>query len=149
MLSHPPKDRPGGGLQFHASSVAVDGKAVLIAGPSGCGKSSLAIGMMALGASLIADDITWVDHEDGTLMASCPPTILNKIEARGLGVLRADASGPAPVRAILDLAQVEDQRIPSPRSVSILGHDVPLLHRPATDHVAAMMMHYMRFGRID
>ena len=40
----------------HATCVDIKGSGVLIVGDSGSGKSGLAIGLIALGASLVADD---------------------------------------------------------------------------------------------
>ena len=81
-------------LTLHASCVALDGRGVLILGRSGAGKSSLALELMALGARLVADDRTVLHADDGAPVASCPPAILGKIEARGVGILAAD---PSPV----------------------------------------------------
>jgi serine kinase of HPr protein (carbohydrate metabolism regulator) len=46
-------------LPFHASTVTIDGRAVLIAGPAGAGKSTLAAALTALGARWLADDLVW------------------------------------------------------------------------------------------
>ena len=74
---------------LHASCVAISGRGVLIIGPSGSGKSALALQLMAFGASLVADDQTELTVQGGTLIARCPPTMSGLIEARGLGILRA------------------------------------------------------------
>ena len=118
----------------------------MIAGPTGSGKSDLALALMALGAGLISDDVTFLDLEEGRVMASAPATLSGRIEARGLGILAAPAAPPAPLHAILDLATPAGERLPPPRTFTLLGQPVPLLHRPATSHVAATMMHYMRYG---
>lgn len=146
MLSQPPIDLPDGGVQFHGSSVAIDGKGLLIVGPSGVGKSQLALTLMSLGAVLVADDVTWV-YAEPDLILTGPPTIAGQIEARGIGVLAAPPPIRTKVHAILDLGTAEANRLPPLRSIKILGHDVPLLHKPETVHVAAMILHYMRFGR--
>lgn len=52
-----------GTLTLHASSVAIDGRAVLICGHAGAGKSSLAAACLRAGALLMSDDITAVIHE--------------------------------------------------------------------------------------
>jgi HPr kinase/phosphorylase len=51
---------------LHASCIALEGRGLLILGPSGAGKSSLAIRMMALGASLVSDDRTLVSVRRST-----------------------------------------------------------------------------------
>lgn len=42
---------------FHASAVAIDGRAVAFVGPSGAGKTSLAVELCRLGAGFLADDV--------------------------------------------------------------------------------------------
>ena len=59
----------------HASCVALDRRAVLLRGASGCGKSALALQLMALGATLVADDRVILRLRDGALAASCPASI--------------------------------------------------------------------------
>ena len=45
-----------GSLIMHATCVDINGSGVLIVGRSGSGKSSLAINLLALGSTLVADD---------------------------------------------------------------------------------------------
>ena len=47
-------------MTLHASAVAVDGGAVLLAGGSGAGKPSLAAAFVQRGYGLLADDIAGV-----------------------------------------------------------------------------------------
>jgi len=47
-----------GSVPLHASAIEFEGRAFAIAGASGAGKSSLAAGLIALGGSLVADDLT-------------------------------------------------------------------------------------------
>ena len=46
-------------LRFHASTVTIDGRAVLIAGPAGAGKSTLAAALTALAARSLSNDLVW------------------------------------------------------------------------------------------
>ncbi len=50
-----------GPTPFHASTVEIDGRAVLIAGASGAGKSTLAAALAAQGARWLADDLSAVE----------------------------------------------------------------------------------------
>ena len=52
---------------LHATSVAIDGRAVLLCGPSGVGKSDLALRLIDRGATLVSDDYTLVQRIDGAL----------------------------------------------------------------------------------
>jgi hypothetical protein len=55
---------------FHASAVAIDGRAVAFVGPSGAGKTSLAIRLVLGGAGFVTDDVLALDKApDGALRA--------------------------------------------------------------------------------
>lgn len=138
---------PGGEI-VHASCVAWDGRGLLIRGASGCGKSALALQMMALGAELVADDRTCLRADGGQVLAACPPAIRGLIEARGIGLLRADpAPAPVPLAAVLDLDRTEPDRLPPPRQATLLGCDLPLFGDPGHAHLAAAMLQFLKAGR--
>lgn len=133
----------------HGTVVALDGRGLLIIGASGSGKSTLALDLMALGCRLVADDRTILTARDGALIASCPPPLTGLIEARGLGLLRADPLSSASLVAVLDLDRAECDRLPLPRSVTLLGIPVPLLHNPDGGMRASALLQFLRAGRED
>jgi len=143
-------DNTGGGGQasvLHASCVALDKSGVLILGASGAGKSSLALQLMALGADLVSDDRTCVSREGDGLLASAPATIKGLIEARGVGVLVAAPCPVAHIRLVIDLDQIEPDRLPPMRSYILLGQTLPLLHNVKAAHFAAAILQYLKGGR--
>lgn len=134
---------------IHASSVAVGQKAALLLGASGAGKSALALQMIALGAQLIADDRTVLTLDDGVVWASAPETIRGKIEARGIGILRLDTAPSTRVIVAVDLSQREDMRLPDQRYWTLMGQDIPLLHRGDDRFFASALMVFLQSERID
>jgi HPr kinase/phosphorylase len=133
-------------VRLHATAVAFDGKGVLITGRSGSGKSSLALQLMAIGFTLIADDQTDVTRQADRLWASAPPAIKGMIEARGVGILHADATEAEIVLAI-DLDQVERDRLPHRHSLTCLGLTLPCLHSVDTATWPAAILQYLKAGR--
>lgn len=133
-------------LILHATTVAAGGRAVLITGPSGSGKSALALQMIALGAKLVADDRTIVIARGGRLIAHCPPTLEGLVEARHMGLLRLPAHGPCPLTLAVDLAQVETERLPPPRDLSLLDLSLPLLHKVDRADFPSALLLYLQFG---
>lgn len=136
-------------LRLHASTVAINARAVVICGKSGAGKSALALELLALGATLVADDITELTVENVRLIATCPQSIRGRIEARGVGILKADDAGPTPVALVVDLDASESERLPPFRSMTLAGVQLPCLHNPAHGHFPAAILQYMRAGRSD
>ncbi len=133
---------------LHASCVDVDGRGLLILGPSGSGKSSLAIRLVSLGAALVSDDLTRVVRQYDALVASCPnPDLQGLIEARGLGLVRAPSVDSADISLAIDMGQVESERLPPHRTVTILGIELPLVLHTQNDHFPDALMLYLRFGR--
>jgi hypothetical protein len=59
-----------GVLPIHASTVEIDGEAVLLAGPSGAGKSTLAAAFLRRGHAVLSDDVSPLD------LSSVEPVIL-------------------------------------------------------------------------
>lgn len=131
----------------HASCVALDGAGLLILGPSGSGKSGLALDLMARGAALVADDRVRLRREGDSVMADVPETIRGRIEARGVGILNAQAAGPVPLTLVVDLGASETARLPERRVWTCLGCDIPLLHNPGMSHFTAALVQYMKAGR--
>lgn len=134
-------------LVLHATTVAWNGRAVLIRGPSGAGKSALGLELMAWGCALVADDRTELRAGHERLLARCPPAIEGLIEARGIGLLRAEAVEEAVVALVLDLGREEAERLPLWREDTILGVRVPVLWRPLNGPLAAAILQYLKGGR--
>ncbi|MYM56712.1 serine kinase [Rhodobacteraceae bacterium GS-10] len=144
-------DRPADSdcLITHASTVALDGRAVVITGRAGAGKSGLALQLMALGAGLVADDRTCLWKDGDTIWADAPDTIRGRIEARFVGILDAQATGPARAALWVDLDQEETLRLPDKKTVTVLGVSRPLLHNVQAQHFPAAILHYLKAGRRD
>ena len=116
------------GILFHATSVALGEGAVLLRGPSGSGKSDLALRLIDAGARLVADDQSEVWREGDTLLVRAPRTIFGLIEVRGVGLVKVDAMPAARLALIADLVAMQHiERLPEPRSETILGLPVPLV----------------------
>jgi HPr kinase/phosphorylase len=133
-------------MPLHATCVAVDGKGLLILGPSGSGKSSLALQMMGLGARLVADDRVELDRRGDSLFATCPASLRGLIEARGLGILRADPLPEAQVILIADLARPPDARMPPPASKLLHGCKIDLVGAAPNAHFSAALVQYLKRG---
>lgn len=116
---------------IHASSVVVQGRAILLSGPSGVGKSDLALRLIDRGATLLCDDYTHIVRHADSPIAKAMPTIAGLIEVRGIGLIRQPHIDQAPVALIVSLLEQDEpqpQRLPDSLPVRTLcGVDVPVL----------------------
>ena len=133
----------------HASCVAFDDKAVLIRGASGAGKSALALQLMSFGADLVADDRTELVRHGEMLVARAPDPIFGLIEARGLGILKADARHSARLDLVVCLDTIETARMPPQRRQTLCGVDIPSVHKFEGAHFPAAILQYLKAGPQD
>ena len=129
-MNQQPTAAPGPRLSaetVHASTVAIDGRAVLITGRSGSGKSDLTLRLLDRGFVLVSDDQTIVKRDGGRLLASAPPNIAGKLEIRGIGIVEMDHADNVPVALLVELTN-DIQRLPDDsRERPILGIPLPLV----------------------
>jgi serine kinase of HPr protein (carbohydrate metabolism regulator) len=122
---------------LHASTVAIDGRAVLITGPSGSGKSDLALRLLDHGFALVSDDQTIVRRDGNRLIASAPPNIKGKLEIRGVGIVEMETVTDVPVALYVELTS-EIVRLPDDRRERpVLGVNLPLISVDAQTASAA------------
>lgn len=120
-------------MYFHASSVAIGPKAVLLTGPPGIGKSDLALRLIDSGARLIADDQTDLLCENGVITASPPPSIAGMIEIRHIGLFKIPFVSHYPVALVIDLCPLNAplDRLPAPDCIFLLDQPLQRLRLPA------------------
>ena len=121
----------------HASTVASDGRAILISGPSGSGKSDLTLRLLDRGFTLVSDDQTIVRREGDRLIANAPPNIAGKLEIRGIGIVDMETVSDVPIALYVELTS-EIMRLPDDRRERpVLGVNLPLVSVDAMTASAA------------
>ena len=96
---------------------------------------------------LVADDRVVLRRTGDTVTAHAPDPIRGLIEARGIGLLRAECADAVPLGLVVDLDRTETDRLPPPRSHVLLGLSFPCLHNSAYPAYAEAIGQYMTFGR--
>ena len=101
---------------------------------------------MAYGCQLVADDHVRLSAQNGVVTARCPETISGLIEARGVGLLKAQTLAQARVVLIVDLDQPEAERLPPKRRLTLLGCDLPLIYRVDAPQFAPGILQVLKLG---
>jgi serine kinase of HPr protein (carbohydrate metabolism regulator) len=115
-------------ILVHATSVAIQGDAVLLRGPSGAGKSDLALRLIDGGARLVADDQSALWRAGAQVLVRPPMAIAGLLEVRGVGILHVEALAEARLALLVDLVPPEEvERLPEPRLEEVLGLAIPLI----------------------
>jgi hypothetical protein len=91
-----------GDLVLHASSVAVNGKAVLFCGPSGAGKSTLAAALARRGYPFVNDDLCHIGFDNSDQPVVFPDGRMLKLWADALADLALDESKGEAVRKSIE-----------------------------------------------
>lgn len=135
-------------VAYHATTVAVGDKAVMITGPSGAGKSSLALQLIGLGADLVSDDQSLVMLDDGVPVVVAPDRLQGVIEARGVGLINVPWRPSARLRLVVDMSGNEMERLPqTSRRTPVLGRDIELVLKVDAPYFASALYNLVRHGR--
>src|SRR3954447_2027763 len=105
---------------MHASTVAIDGRGVMLEGPSGSGKSDLALRLIDRGASLVSDDYTIVAARGGRLRATAPERIAGKLEIRGVAIVELPALTDVPLCLVAELDEAPERLPEAAKEVALL-----------------------------
>ena len=134
-----------GTLLVHATTVAIEGEAILLRGPPGAGKSDLALRLIDRGAKLVADDQTVLKRAGDRVFASAPPSIAGLCEIRGVGIVKLESLDEAPLLMIADLILSGDiERMPEPRFENVFGLSVPVIALVPFEASAAAKLRFLR-----
>ena len=126
-----------GSLIMHATCVDVNGSGVLIIGRPGSGKSSIAINLLALGATLVADDQCELVRKNNRFYIYKPASLPESIEIRGVGLVSVPMVGKTSLDWIVNLDEVETERMPNLRFTEIGGYRVPTVFGRDMDDLAS------------
>jgi serine kinase of HPr protein (carbohydrate metabolism regulator) len=107
------------------TSVAIDGRAVLIAGDPGTGKSTLALALIDRGATLVGDDSVLTESCEGAIRVSPHPNTRGMLEVRNLGLVPMPVAEQVPVALVCTLQQGAPRYIETAGLISIEGELLP------------------------
>ncbi|TCM21860.1 Hpr(Ser) kinase/phosphatase [Novosphingobium sp. PhB165] len=114
-------------LVRQATSVAIDGRAILIEGDSGTGKSSLALELIDRGAVLVGDDAVLLEVSGNRLLAHPHPNTRGLVEVRNLGILPFPCAEEATVALVIVLNPQAPRFIEAADTIEIAGIAIPLV----------------------
>ncbi|MCP5037251.1 MAG: hypothetical protein GY945_06585 [Rhodobacteraceae bacterium] len=134
-------------MNLHATCVAFGSRGVVISGKSGTGKSALALELIALGATLVSDDLTWISLAEGMPVAHAPQRLAGVIEARNVGLLKLPYQASVPLCLLVDMDRDEDERLPHSHITEILGASVQTIYRVEAPYFPAAVKALVTGGR--
>ena len=126
-----------GSLVIHATCVDINSSGVLIVGRSGSGKSSLAINLLALGSTLVADDQCELVKKNNRFRISKPASLPSSIEIRGIGLVSVPMVVETSLDWVINMDEAETERMPNLRFTEIDGYRVPTVFGKNMDELAS------------
>ena len=124
-------------LIMHATCVDINGSGVLIVGRSGSGKSSLAINLIALGSTLVADDQCEIVKKNNKLCVFKPTSLPSSIEIRGIGLVSVPMVVETSLDWVVNMDEAEKERMPDLRFTEIDGYKIPTIFGKNMDDLAS------------
>ena len=116
-------------MDIQATAVSYKNRAILIQGNAGIGKTTLALSLIEKGAVLIGDDVIELFIKNNKLFCKSKEILKGVVEVKGLGLVSGfKVSKPVPVLCIIHLQKKKTERLPKPKSISILNKKIPVFN---------------------
>ena len=116
-------------VDIQATAVSYKNRAILIQGSAGIGKTTLALSLIEKGAVLIGDDVVELFIKNNKLFCKSKEILKGVVELKGLGLVGGfKVSKPVPVLCIICLQKKKSERLPKPKSISILNKKIPVFN---------------------
>lgn len=127
--------------------------ACMIRGRPGSGKSSLAMNVIALGASLVSDDVVAISDEGGLTVHAPNEPFSGLFDLREVGLMRIPHVPRARLGFIVDIKPWQGapdpmQRAPAPSTAELLGRSVPRYKVLISSATAAVLWTLLAGGEV-
>lgn len=115
-------------IPIHATAVCWNGMGILVMGKTASGKSLTALSLIEQGASLIADDVTYLKKDKTQLFAYGDEKTKGYIEARGIGIVTGvETQENVRIDYAVKLVDKISERIPEKQQfIQYLGVNIPV-----------------------
>ncbi len=114
--------------KFHATSIVLEENGIMILGKPGSGKSDLALRLIDNGATLVSDDLTICKKIGENIFLFSTEEIRGLLEVREIGIITVPYVEKVRLKMITELTNNDNERLPKPKSVKILGVKIPKLN---------------------
>lgn len=129
---------------IHACLMEIYGIGVVLLGESGIGKSEISLELIRNGHRLVADDRVNVANVRGKLIGTCPESIWDMMEVRGIGIINVSRmfgvnalSKRSSIKLIISLVPFKKEEVMERIGMKtdryeLLGETVPLVKLPVS-----------------
>ncbi len=130
---------------IQATAISYKKQAILITGPAGVGKTTLALQLIERGASLIGDDCVNIFIKNNDLYCKPKEKLKGVIEVRGMGLVAGlKVVKDAPVLCVIRLHKKMIERLPKPKTISLLNKKIPVFDFCACNSTEISVLYAVR-----
>ena len=130
---------------IQATAISYKNQTILLMGSAGVGKTTLALQLIERGAILIGDDCVNIFIKNNQLYCKSKEILKSFVEVRGLGLLNGlKVAKPAPVLCVIRLHKKPTERLPKPKTISLLNKKIPVFDFYACNSTEISVLYLLR-----